>query len=162
MATVTDREIVIERIFDAPRELVFKAWASREQLVNWYAPHGCTIDFRSLDFRPGGAFHSCIRTPEGHACWCTGIYREIVKPERIVFTMAIADEQGNQLGPADVGMDPNWPRETTVTLTFADLGGGRTKLVLHQTVSESLAKRTGAYPSWLQMLDRLAESLAAV
>ena len=110
--------LVIKRIFDAPRDLVFRAWTDPEQLVRWYAPNGCTILFRRLDARAGGEFHSCIRTPTGHECWCMGIYREVVIPERIVFTMAVSDANGNAVEPADVGMDPDWPRETVVTVTF--------------------------------------------
>ncbi len=155
----TDREVLITRVFDAPRELVYAAWTDPEHLQRWYAPRGCTIQFAAIDLRPGGTFHSCIRTPDGHDCWCKGVYREIVAPERIVFTMAIADEHGNLVGPIEAGMDPDWPRETTVTVTFAEQGA-QTKLTLHQTVSEELAKRTGAHPSWLDMLDRLAEELA--
>lgn len=156
----TAREVVITREFDAPRELVFRAWTHPEQLRRWYAPDGCAIHFKRIDVRPGGMFHSCVRTPDGHDCWCTGVYREIVAPERIVYTLTIADEQGNAVGPTDVGMDPNWPRETTVTVTLAERDG-RTTLTLRQTVPESLAKRTGAYPSWIQMLNRLADELAA-
>lgn len=158
--TATDREVLITRVFDTPRDLVFQAWTDPEHLQRWYAPRGCTIHFAAIDLREGGAFHSCIRTPDGHDCWCKGVYREIVAPERIVFTMAIADEHGHLIGPAEAGMDPDWPRETTLTVTFAE-HGGQTKLTLHQTVSEALAKRTGAHPSWLDMLDRLAEDLAA-
>jgi uncharacterized protein YndB with AHSA1/START domain len=149
----------ITRIFDAPRDLVFDAWTDPEQLARWYAPNGCTILFRRLDARPGGEFHSCIRTPSGHECWCKGIYREVVIPERIVLTMAVSDANGNAVEPAEVGMDPDWPRETVVTVTFVE-NGGKTTLTLHQTVSESRAKRTGAYPSWIEMLDRLAGELA--
>lgn len=152
--------VVITRVYKAPRELVFQAWTDRQHLARWYAPQGCTIEFRTLDFRVGGRFHSCIRIPNGKECWCTGVYREIVAPERIVFTMAIADEAGRVMNAVDVGMDPEWPQETTVTVTFT-AQGGQTLLMLHQTVSESLAKRTGAHPSWVQMLDRLAEVVTA-
>ncbi|MBI2422544.1 MAG: SRPBCC domain-containing protein [Candidatus Hydrogenedentes bacterium] len=155
----TDPEVRITRIFDAPRELVFHAWTDPLRLTQWYAPRGCTFSFSSVDLREGGAFHSCIHTPDGHNCWCIGAYLEITPSERIVFTMAVADEHGDAILPADAGMDPAWPAESRVTVTFADLGG-KTRLTLHQTVSETLAKRTGAHPSWLQMLDRLAEELA--
>lgn len=150
--------VVITRIFNAPRDLVFEAWTDPEQLARWYAPNGCAILFRQLDARPGGAFHSCIRTPGGHECWCKGIYREVVIPERIVFTMAVSDANGNVVEPADVGMDPDWPRETVVTVTFVE-HDGKTTLTLHQTVAESLAKRTGAHPSWIEMLEKLAGEL---
>jgi len=155
----SERLVVITRVFDAPRELVFKAWTDPEYLKRWYAPKGCTTHFREIDLRQGGAFHCCIRNPKVHDCWSKGVYREIVVPERIVYTIAIADEKGNLVDPADVGMDSDWPRETIVTVTFA-AHEGKTKVTLHQTVLESVAKRTGAHPSWIEMLDRLAEELA--
>ncbi|HVK14471.1 MAG TPA: SRPBCC domain-containing protein [Gemmataceae bacterium] len=156
--TATDREVLITRVFDAPRDLVFRAWADPERLTRWYAPPGCAIRFAAIDVRPGGRFHSCITIPNGHECWCVGEYREVAPPGRLVFTMVSADAAGNVVEPTDVGMDPDWPRETVVTVTFED-AGGKTRLTLHQTVSEVVAKRTGAYPSWLAMLDRLAEQL---
>jgi len=106
-------------VFDAPRDLVFKAWTDPEQLKRWYAPKGCTMHFSQIDLRQGGTFHSCIRSPDGHDCWRKGVYREIVPPERIVYTLAIADEKGSLVEPADVGMDPDWPGEASVTVTFA-------------------------------------------
>ena len=155
---VTNRFVNITHTFNAPRELVFKAWTDIKLLERWYAPRGCTINFTQFSFREGGSFHSCIKSPNYHDCWCKGIYHEIITPERIVFSMHIADEKGNLLQPLDAGMDPEWPAETIVTVTFKE-DGGRTILTLHQTVAESLAKRTGAYPSWIDMFDRLAGDL---
>lgn len=156
--TASGREVFIERDFDAPRALVFQAWIDPERLVRWYAPHGCTTRFQTFDPRPGGTFHSCIRSSEGHECWCRGTFKEIVPPERLVYTLAIADANGNLVSPTDMGMDPDWPAETTLTVTFDDLNG-RTRLTLRQTVDEALARKTGAHPSWLQMFDRLNELL---
>ena len=153
------RTIRIERMFDAPRELVFEAWTRPEQLLQWYAPHGCTIHFEKIDVRPGGRFHSCIHNPKFGDCWCVGVYREIVRPERIVYTLATADSAGNEIEPVQAGHDPRWPRETLVTVTLADVRGA-TLLTLEQNALESLAKKTGAHPSWLQMLDRLDELVA--
>jgi uncharacterized protein YndB with AHSA1/START domain len=153
------RTIRIERMFDAPRELVFDAWTQPEQLMQWYAPRGCTIQLVQLDARPGGRFHWCIRNPSFGDCWCVGAYQEIVRPERIVYTLATADSAGNEIEPVQAGHDPRWPRETLVTVTLADVRGS-TRLTLEQSVLESLAKHTGAHPSWLQMLDRLDEVVA--
>jgi len=154
-----DREVLITRTFDVPREAVYRAWTDPRQLPLWFAPTGCTIRFAKLEIRPGGEFHSCITTPDGHECWCRGTYRELAEPERIVFTMAVADAAGSLIEPIDAGMDPEWPRETTVEVTLADEGEG-TRLTLRQSVSEIVAKRTGAHPSWLTMLDRLADAIA--
>lgn len=155
------KTIVITRVFDVPRELVFEAWTRAEYLLRWYAPRGCTIHFSKLDVRPGGAFHSCIHNPAFGDCWCIGEYREIVRPARLVYTLAIADERGNRIEPAQTGHDPDWPAETLVTVTFEEQDG-KTRLTLRQNVLESLAKRTGAYPSWLDMLDHLADTLSTL
>lgn len=153
-------EVLIRREFGASRGLVFDAWSDPVHLAAWFAPRGCTLDIRAFDFREGGRFHTCIRNPAFGECWCVGTYLEIARPERIVFTMATADKDGKIVEPAAAGHDVQWPRETTVTVTFAEQQG-KTLLALHQTVSETLARKTGAYPSWLEMLDRLAEALGA-
>jgi uncharacterized protein YndB with AHSA1/START domain len=155
------KEILITRLINAPREAVFKAWIDPEQLVRWYAPKPCTIHFKKIDVREGGEFHSCIHVPNFKNCWCKGVYKEVRFPERLVFSMLIADEAGNTSNAVAEGMDPDWPTETTVTVTFEDQDG-KTLLTLQQTVSEDLAKRTGAYPSWLQQLDNLQEHLLAM
>jgi uncharacterized protein YndB with AHSA1/START domain len=154
----TPREIAITRTFDAPREAVFRAWTDPEQLMHWAAPRGCTVEFRTLELREGGEFHSHMRSPNGHACRCKGVYRELVAPERIVLTTTVADEKGAATDPAEAGMDRQWPRETTVTVMLAEVGGG-TQLTLRQTVEESIAERTGALACWQEMFDRLAEEL---
>jgi uncharacterized protein YndB with AHSA1/START domain len=155
-----DGFVLITRVFDAPRERVFAAWTAPEHLVRWYAPTGCTVEIYELDLRPGGRFRHRIRNPGSHDCLCTGVYREIVPPDRLVYTLSFADEEGNLIEPVQAGMDPDWPRETTVTVTFADREG-KTEVTLRQTVLDSTARRTGAHPSWLDMLDRLAGELAA-
>lgn len=152
-------DVVITRTVNFPRELVFRIWTDPEHLPRWYAPNDCSIRFQQLDIRPGGRFHSCVTTPGGYECWCAGEYLEISAPEKIVYTMNIADEQGNPRTSAEAGMDPEWPDETLVTVTFRTLGEQRTEVTLHQAAPANVARRTGAYPSWLQMLDRMEAQL---
>lgn len=156
--TAAAGQVLITKVFNAPRKLVFKAWTDPEHLKRWYAPQGCTIDFLRYDLRPGGYFLSLLKNPAGHDCLCKGTFQEIKSPERLVYTLTFADKEGNFVSPEQIGVDPDWPAETVITVTFEELEG-KTKITLHQTVAESIAKRTGAYPSWLQMLDRLAEQL---
>jgi uncharacterized protein YndB with AHSA1/START domain len=153
------REVLITRTFNAPRELVFQAWTDKERLLQWYAPSGCRIEIRSLDARVGGRFHWCVHAPNGDACWCIGEYLEVDPPGRIVLTMRMADEHGNAVSSTAAGKAADWPEVTTVTVTLEDVAGD-TRLTLHQTVAEEVAKRTGAYPSWLNMLGRLSDDLA--
>ena len=81
------------------RETGIRCLDRSRQLARWYAPHGCTIEFRTLDVRPGGEFHSCIRTPDGHECWCRGVYRTINRPVQIVLTMGSRMRRASWWGP---------------------------------------------------------------
>jgi uncharacterized protein YndB with AHSA1/START domain len=151
---VNNKEVFIEQIFKASAEKVFNAWADPEKLIKWYAPDGCTVHFKKIEVRPGGQFHSCISNPQFGDCWAIGEYIEVLPHTKIMFTLINADENGNQINPAEIGMDPEWPAKTLVTVTFAE-ENGKTKMQLQQTVSEELAKKTGAYPSWLQMFNHM-------
>jgi uncharacterized protein YndB with AHSA1/START domain len=152
------RFVTIRRTIDAPRELVFRMWSEPALLTRWYAPRRCRLEVLHFDFREGGEFRYRIREPDETGCLCSAIFTEIVAPERIVYTMWFADEQGRYVTAKSVGADADWPDRTTVTVTFVEKNGG-TAMTLHQTVPESVAKRTGAYPSWLEMLERLSEEV---
>ncbi|MEC3965844.1 SRPBCC domain-containing protein [Flagellimonas halotolerans] len=159
--SVKTDEIFIEKIFNASIESVFQAWTDPEKLMKWYAPDGCTIAFKKLEIEKGGTYHSCISNPQYGDCWCIGEYKEVIPNSKITFTVINADENGNPINPAEMGMDPDWPGNTVVTVTLTE-ENGKTKLQLRQTVSQELAKKTGAYPSWLQMLDNMQELLIQI
>ena len=142
-----ERVLVISRIFDAPRQLVFKAWTEPEHLVHWWGPKGFTLPICTMDFRLGGAYRFCMRSPEGTDHWLQGVYREIMEPERLVFTYAWEDAEGKP------------GHETLVTVTFAE-HDGKTKLTMHQAVFESIAVCNEHQSGWTASLDRLAEYLA--
>jgi uncharacterized protein YndB with AHSA1/START domain len=147
-------EVFIEETFNASIQKVFEAWTDPEKLIKWYAPDGCTIIFKKIEVENGGKYHSCISNPQYGDCWCIGEYKEVIPHSKIVFTMINADENGNPINPGDIGMDSDWPGKTLVTVRLTE-ENGKTKLQLHQTVSQELAKKTGAYPSWLQMLNNM-------
>jgi len=151
---INNNEVFIEEIFNASIEKVFQAWTNPEKLMKWYAPDGCTISFKKLNIEEGGLFHSCVSNPLYGDCWCIGAYKEVVPNSKLVFTMINADEHGKPINPTDIGMDDDWPGETLVTVILTK-ENGKTKLQLRQTVSQELAKKTGAYPSWLQMLNNM-------
>jgi uncharacterized protein YndB with AHSA1/START domain len=159
VAETADREIVLTRVFDAPRELVFKAWTDAEHLMRWWAPNGCSTSYCKVDLRPGGKFHYCMRLPEGREIWGMGIFREIVAPSRLVYTDSFADAQGNPVPPAHYGMSASHPAESLVTVTF-EAQEGRTRLTLRHAIPVSVDERKGAEQGWGEMLERLAEDLA--
>jgi uncharacterized protein YndB with AHSA1/START domain len=151
----------IEETFSAPRERVFEAWINPHLLEEWFAPPGCTLHIIRIDVRPGGGYHWCIRNPEFGPCWSIGTYVEVLRPERLVFTSVVANAEGIPSTPESQGHDATWPSETTVRVTFTERDA-QTVVTLEQTVSEVLAKRTGALPSWLSMLDRLKRLVTSI
>ena len=154
------RLVTITRTIDAPRDLVFRMWTRPELLTRWYAPRRCQLEVLNFDFRPRGSFRYRIVEPDGSGCLCSAIFTQIVAPGRIVYSLCFCDEEGRFVTAKSVGADAEWPDETTVTVTFVE-HEQRTTMTLHQTVPESVAKRTGAYPSWIEMLDRLSEALSS-
>lgn len=145
-AESAQRVLVIERTFDAPRNLVFKMWTDPKHLIHWYGPRGFSLPSCKLDLRPGGAWRSCMLSPEGREYWVRGIFREIVEPERLVFTYAHENEGG---APG---------HETLVTVTFEDRGG-KTRLTLRQAIFESVKECDAHRGGWNSSLDRLVEYL---
>ena len=155
-----EQELVITRVFDAPRELVFKAWTEPEHFVRWWGPKGYTTPFCTIDLRPGGVMHHCMRSPEGREVWTKGVFREIVVPERIVLTDSFADAEGNVVSPTHYGMSPDWPLETLLTVTFDEHAGKKTKVTPRHAGIPSGADRDGAQQGWIETVDRLAKYLA--
>lgn len=149
----------LTRLFEAPRELVFRAWSDPEHLARWWGPHGFTTPHCTIDFRVGGRWHFCMRSPEGQDFWCTGVYREIVEPERIVTTDCFADADGNVVDPTEYGMSPEMPTETIITVTLEE-EDGKTRLTLRHTIPPSVVEQSGGAEGWSQSLDRLADHLA--
>ena len=152
------RELVITRVFDAPRELVWKAWTDPEHVVRWWGPKNYTSPVCKIDFRVGGKYLFCMRSPEGKDYWSTGTYKEIIPPEKIVVTDSFADSEGNVVPASEYGM-PEMPLELQVTVTFEDLGDGKTKMTLrHVGFPEGeMSEMAGA--GWNESFDKLAESL---
>jgi uncharacterized protein YndB with AHSA1/START domain len=137
-----DRELVIDRIFDAPPKLVFEVWTRADHLARWFGPSDFTLPFCEIDFRVGGSYRFCMRSPEGENHWVWGEYREIVEPERIVFTWNREDASGKI-----------WS-STIAEVTFVE-DEGRTKFTLRQSLFETVPYRDQHGFGWGQALDRL-------
>ena len=145
-----ERVLVITRVFDAPRELVFKAWTDPQHLVHWMGPRGFKSTVERSELRPGGAYRIHMRGPQDDDHWTQGIFREIDEPERLVMAGSWADAEGKPTSP-----------ETLLTLTFEDYEG-KTRMTLHQAVFESMTARDAHRGGWNSSFDRLAEYLATI
>jgi len=122
-------DFVITRSFNAPRELVFDTMTKTEHLQKWWGPQGCTIEVLKHEPQPGGVFHYCMRFGPVADMFGKFEYREIVRPERIVFINGFADAQGNRIRYA---MSPTWPLEVLNTVILVE-HDGRTRMTLHST-----------------------------
>lgn len=135
-------ELVMKREVAAPRERVFAAWTDVAKAARWWAPHGFTMLSCEMDVRPGGVWRRRMHAPDGALITKYGVYREIVAPERLVFTY---NTEGRTID------DP----ETLVTVTFADLGG-RTLLTLRHTLFETDLQASDHEGGWTSSLERFA------
>jgi uncharacterized protein YndB with AHSA1/START domain len=150
--------IVIVRVFNVPRELVWKAWTDPEHFKQWWGPKDFTSPFCEMDFRVGGKYLNCMRSPKGRDYWSAGVFKEIIPLEKIVYTDSFSDEKGNVVPATYYGMNADFPLEMLVTVTFEDLGG-RTKMTLEHTGIPVGPHSEGAQQGWNESLDKLAESL---
>lgn len=152
----SDRELVVTRVFNAPRELVFKAWSDPEYLARWWGPKGWTVPVSTMDFRPGGKWHYCMKGPEGEQSCGLAIYHEIVPPERIVYTDYFADAEGN---PKE-GLP-----ESRITAAFTERDGKTTftGTALYKTKEDrDTVLRMGMVEGMTESLNRLEEFLASL
>jgi uncharacterized protein YndB with AHSA1/START domain len=148
MAEVTAQETTITRVFDAPRELVWNAWTEPEQLARWWGPRGWSTppEAVTMDVRPGGAFRvPSVSDEDGSEMTVEGVYLEVNEPERLVFEEA---------------SENSWHEGAVSVVTLADLGDGRTELVLHSTIHTTAEMRARAEAGMASTLDRLAEHLS--
>jgi uncharacterized protein YndB with AHSA1/START domain len=140
--------LVVTRLIDAPRRLVFRAWTQPEHVARWWGPKGYVTTYCDMDIRVGGAYRFGMRSPQGTDHRKRGVYREIGEPERIVFTFAWEDADGNP-GP-----------ELLTTVTFAE-EAGKTRLTLRQSGFESIERRDSHLDGWTSCLERFADYMLA-
>jgi len=139
--------LIIERVFDAPREHVFRAWTEPEILMKWFCCKDFKVLFSEVDLRVGGAWRSSMESPEGNKYIEGGVFREIVEPERLVTTWAwevIGGEEDHHIG-----------YETLVTVNFETYEGNRTKMIFRQEIFESEESRDSHNQGWTEAFDNL-------
>jgi uncharacterized protein YndB with AHSA1/START domain len=149
-----ESDVFFKRVFDAPRELVFKVWTEREHLSKWWGPKGFTNPLCEIDLRPGGAMRIDMRGPQGTVYPMSGQFLEIVPPERLVFVSSALDEADKPLF------------EVMNIVTFEE-HDGKTMLTLHASVFKMTGGLAAQYISgmemgWTQSLERLRECIAEV
>jgi uncharacterized protein YndB with AHSA1/START domain len=164
-AIVAQKPFVISRTFNATREIVFDAFTKPEEMKKWWGPKGFTVIVSKMDLRPGGTYLYGMRAPDGTPMWGKFVYREIVRPERIVFINSFSDENG---GVTRHPMAPDWPLQMITTFAFEDLGGGKTRLTTTSMAFDATEAERAVFDAhhdsmtqgWTGTLDQLETYLA--
>jgi uncharacterized protein YndB with AHSA1/START domain len=159
------QDFVISRTFEAPRDLVWKAFTEADRLKQWFGPKGFGREVSKLDFRVGGTYHYSLRVPDGSLMWGKWVFREIDPKNRIVVISGFSDEKG---GITRHPMAPAWPLEMLSTFTFEDDGPGKTKVTVrwapYQATAVEIAAFEAGRPSmtqgWGGTMELLEEYLA--
>jgi uncharacterized protein YndB with AHSA1/START domain len=154
-------DMVLTRTFDAPKERVWRAWNDPDEVMRWWGPQGFTSPTCRMDFREGGTTLVCMRSEQGWDLYNTWTYRSIEPMDRIEFVQGFADEHGNRVTPAELGLPPGIPEDVRHVVTLRSVDDGATELTVHEfgypdahTVEIS---RTGM----AQCLDKMEASVAA-
>jgi uncharacterized protein YndB with AHSA1/START domain len=155
------QDLVVIRVFDAPVELVWKAWTDPKLVMLWWGPKDYTSPSCKIDFREGGHYLFCMRAPKEQGdqdFYSTGVYKKIVPMERLEFTQSLADKDGNIIDPSEVGMPPDFPKVVNFEIDFRDKGGS-TELTIKEYDWTMGQMYEYAVAGMNQSLDKLAKSI---
>ncbi len=124
-AQVKKEDLIVTRIFDAPLELVWKAWTEPERVMAWWGPRYYTSPFCKIDLRVGGKYIFSMQAPEdqgGQTSYTSGVYQRIVPMQLLEYTTGLSDKDGNRIDPGQIGMPPDFPKELHTVVTFKAKG----------------------------------------
>jgi uncharacterized protein YndB with AHSA1/START domain len=165
MAEISTAPFTISRVFDAPRDRVWKAWTEPERLKQWWGPRGFKTHTCTVDLRPGGFFHYGMTAPDGAEVWGRFLYREIVPPERMVVIVSFSDRE---LGVTRHPWTPQWPLQILSTMTLEALAEKKTRVSIQWVPYEATEEerrtffegRDSMQQGWTGTLDQLMTYLA--
>ena len=133
----TSKDFVMSRVFDAPRDLMWKCFTEPERMKQWWGPKGVKVRKSKMDLRVGGTYHYGMETPDGKVMWGKFVYREIVPSEKLVFINSFSDEAG---GLTRHPMSASWPLEMLSVFTFEEQPGGKTKFTIRWSPHNATAQ----------------------
>jgi uncharacterized protein YndB with AHSA1/START domain len=154
--------MTITRVFDAPRELVWKAWTDPKYVMQWWGPKGFSCPTCEIDFRVGGKFLISMKSPDGQEFYNGGEYHEIVEHEKIVSSMYFADANGNKVEAAELGIEHNAIEDAYDVTLFEDLGNGKTRLTFIGNETAEEATASGQAEGWNQILEKIEGVVAGM
>ncbi len=156
-----ENPIIIERIFDAPRELVWKMWTEPEHFKRWWGPRNFTCPVFEMDVRVGGKYFWCMSSPEFGDGYSIGEYLEVIPPEKLVFSISFADKDRNIVSPVIYGFPEGSPDVSSMIVELEDLGG-KTKMRLTDFGDIVGEMRDMSIAGWHESFDKMSEVLQSI
>ncbi len=157
----TTHSLVVTRRFEAPVDLVWKAWTDSSHVRRWWGPAGFTAPLAKMDVRVGGVSLVCMRAPQeygGMDMYNTWTYRRVEPGSRLEFTLNFADQHGNTLDPAAIGLPPGVPKDVPHVITFKALGANQTEMTVTELGYTSAEAVAISQAGLEQCLDKMAAS----
>ena len=151
------KKLVIVREFNAPKELVWKAWTDEEHHKKWWGPESYTSPYCKIDLRIGGKYLFCMLSPKGKEYWTTGEYLEISAPDKLVYTDSFSDNEGNVLTPPQNEFSPELPDHVKVTVLLVQKNKKTIMTLIHEGIEEDELKQM-AQRIWNEAFDKMAAS----
>ncbi|WP_339218096.1 SRPBCC domain-containing protein [Paenibacillus sp. FSL W7-1332] len=149
MTEQSKQGLLLSRVFNAPRELVFKVWTDPEHFGKWWGPQGYSLEVITMDVRPGGMFLGCQKSPDGNqAMWGKFVYQEVIVPEKLVFIQSFSDEEGNTIRAP---FNANWPLEIMNIITLEEIDG-KTTLTMQGGPVNATAEEQAAFDEMAPMV----------
>lgn len=164
-ADVKSADFVIVKMFDAPRELLWKCFTEPERMKEWFGPRGSTVVSSKMDLRVGGTYHGAMRDETGRVMWAKFVYREVTPPDRLVWVHSFSDEAG---GLTRHPLSATWPLQLLTTVTFEAQPGGKTRVMLRWSPIDATAEERATFDAahggitqgWTGSFERLDAYLA--
>ena len=150
-------EIVINRVFNLPVSVVWRAWTDAEYFKKWWGPRGFTCPSSKMEARVGGKYLSCMRGPDGKEYWSTGVVKELIPERKLVVTDSFSDDKGNIKPASEYGMPGDWPKELLITVYLEEADGATKMKLKHQGIPAEM--REDCIKGWNESFDKLEENI---
>lgn len=158
--SILDRptQVKVTRVFNAPIEQVWNAWAKEELVKQWWGPEGYTCPVASIDFREDGKYLMAMKDSSEEVIWSGGVYQEIIPYKKIVSTDHFADEDGNVISASEAGMTGEWPTECLITAEFSKIVTGQVRMaIVHEGIPREMHHE--CVEGWNSSLNKLQKMI---
>ena len=155
--TALQNHIVIHRVFNLPKKVVWLALTDPEYFKKWWGPKDFTAPVSKMEARVGAKYLNCMRGPDGKEYWSTGVVKELVPEKKLVVTDSFSDEKGNIKSGADYGMPGDWPKELLITFELQEADGATKLKLTHEGIPEEM--REECIKGWNESFDKLDDNI---